>query len=335
MSALQAELDQHAGQSSPLAAAEANVLSLRRQKLAESFQIQFDAMQELGEKLAIISGHGMSLIAGWDISEQAGKSDYSDRDRTAAVRFSVETALTGWSPHKAYIPRPTIKTGQTSNAPSFHDSHGTELASLSSESDLAGAHDEVHSHHQHRDTLPAPHTPLALTLQSNQPSSLSTTSKYVSSSSSGFGTSDSLAEGIGPSMPFVQQLNNAPVTSLRGVTSPDAGGSSGLTFTSSQGIGKSEAYGVSGSTSMSATPSGHLPTVAETGPPITGTGGPSSGILRQPSSSVRTQKPDEESGRGPFGEQGDGSTVTSLEKNSSSVKGANEREQLPAYATDG
>jgi hypothetical protein len=303
---LQAELDALIAPNSALAKAELQAITLKRRMLAESFSMQFDSMQELGEKLAIISSHGKALIQGWDISPNTvGKSDYVSGAKTAAVRSSVEDAISSWDIRRPLVSPPNISAGEhgVARAPSFHQSHAGELASLHSVEDPAAAHKEALDSYYAQPASPGP----------GQGSiSTSTTHGYDQSAgqrpagseyahshgqehnshpvggNSSFSTSD---HTTGSGNPFVQQLNNAPVTQLPApVTASSTGGSyhtsPDLHPTRSNNSGSSPISIPVDTSPMSSTlaPAPSLPTVAETGAPISGTGGPAKGVLRSPDS---------------------------------------------------
>lgn len=287
---LQAELDALIAPTSDLSKGEIEALSLKRRMLADSFNKQFDSLQELGEKLAIIAGYGKTLIKDWDTSSlNAGKTDYVDGARTAAVRSGVEEALSSWDVRRPRIPLPAVNAGSTSaggagarRAPSFHESHAGELASLHSVEDPAAAHKEALDSYYN-----GPPSPAALyQAQYGSQSASHTGSTPVtipgaastSPSLSGNGNSGAPYTTSGAS-PLVQQLNTAPVTSLP----PPTMSGSAIERPSSHGSGGPSPVPVPTSP-MSSTlaPAPSLPTVAETGAPITGTGGPSKGVLGTP-----------------------------------------------------
>jgi len=135
------------------------------------------------------------------------------------------------------------------------------------------------------------------------------------------------------------------VTSLPGVSAPEvpartaSASSGGLHVSPEAGHDSTPAFGTGAAApSLHSTGSGHgLPTVAETGAPITGTGGPSSGVLRPPSgvspalskeeeARADTNRRFEQHSQGQQQEQG-----ADLDRQFS-LRGRNDRgEQLPAY----
>ena len=335
---LQDDLDELSGSKSPLAAAEATALTLRRQKLAESFKLQFEALQELSEKLAIVATYGQALVNGWDVSSQAGTTDYIDGERTAGVRSGVESALESWSPSKPFVPNPNIKSGVTSSyAPSFHESHRSELESIHQEDDPATANaNALDSYYQQ---------PASPTLPPRSSAPTASASTHAPIPIPGAGTAGGAHQQPAAS-PFVQQLNNAPVTSLPNVSSPPLGhANSGTGLTVSPHPSNptaSTAQDPFADPVATHTPvsglGGGLPTVAETGAPILGTGGPSSGVLGKPqTAAVKTKEEEarEEHDRNfqIYSQGGNpASTSTNPAMATGGITGA-EGEQLPAYTS--
>jgi len=90
---LQSELNQADAEISTF---ESSFSSLKRQKLHESFALQFAAQKELGEKLAIISSYGELLIQGMETDGIEG--DYKGEKRSAQVKVELEKALIDWQP---------------------------------------------------------------------------------------------------------------------------------------------------------------------------------------------------------------------------------------------
>ena len=85
-------------------ATESSVEALKRQKVHEAFEVQFDAMRKMGEKLAIISGYGKVLVQGLG---EPGATPY-DPSRAASVRELVAEDLKNWTPATARIPLPDL-----------------------------------------------------------------------------------------------------------------------------------------------------------------------------------------------------------------------------------
>lgn len=331
VASLKKELDALTAPESSLTQAELSALRLRRQKLVEAYTAQFDALQELGEKLAIIAGHGKVLLEGWDVSASAGTTDYVDGGRTAGVRTSVESALSSWTPAKAHIPKPQIASEgiqrSVSFAPSFHESHKDELASLHSVEDPQASHDQALDsyYRQPQDSPGLPNAP------ATQAQSTSGASAPVPIPGVGYGAPSYIppaATGPSTSPSLAQQINNAPVTTLPGVSaSPSA--PPPLPHRASP----------SSPAASTAAPAG-LPTVAETGAPITGTGGPSSGVLRPPSnsgaasassrSSIKTKEEEAREDTQRRFEEYSGHETQEPEQ-SGLFRNASTRTQLPAY----
>lgn len=283
---LQAELDALIAPNSELSKGELEAASLKRRLLADSFNKQFDSMQELGEKLAIIAGYGKSLLKDFDTSSNAGKTDYVDGARTAAVRSGVEEALSSWDIRRPRIAIPTLNTGSSNlhHAPSFHESHAGELASLHSVEDPAAAHKEALDSYYNQ-----PPSPAALYQNQYGPGSSTNNNNSAESAPVGIpGTGPSSAStGQGASYttsgasPLVQQLNTAPVTNLPHPTM--AGSTSDRPSSSNSGAAGPSPVPIDASPmGSSLAPAPSLPTVAETGAPITGTGGPAKGVLGSP-----------------------------------------------------
>lgn len=349
---LQTELDALLSPSSELSKAELEAVNLKRRMLSESFNTQFGSMQELGEKLAIIAGYGKTLLKDWNVSPStAGKSDYVDGARTAAVRSGVEDALSSWDVRKPRIAMPTLNVGGGGlhHAPSFHESHAGELASLHSVEDPVAAHKEALDSYYNQ-----PPSPAAL-YQNQYGSGSSSTGTAAPVSIPGAGSpSPSMNTGAphtttqGAS-PLVQQLNTTPVHNLPPATM-SGNSSDNSNFRSSgnnSGISSSPGEGSAMGSSLAPAPS--LPTVAETGAPIQGTGGPSKGVLTSPDtrpgevSAAQSKQEearqdlqrrfDEYSGHGSAGPSGDSHTAD-LEREIS-MRARRGDETLPAYTAGG
>lgn len=92
---------------SDLAPLELTLETLRRTKLSESFQLQFEAQRELGEKLALLASYGQVLTR---TLETDGFGDaYTGEEKTARVKAQLGEALESWSPATAYVPLPQVK----------------------------------------------------------------------------------------------------------------------------------------------------------------------------------------------------------------------------------
>lgn len=75
---------------------EQSFASLKRQKLHESFALQFSAQRELGEKLAIVGGYGELLLQ--TMESEGIDGEYEGKDRTAQIKVELEQALQAWKP---------------------------------------------------------------------------------------------------------------------------------------------------------------------------------------------------------------------------------------------
>lgn len=334
INALQTELAQLSGPDSPLAAAEATALAKRREQLAKTFKMQFTALQELGEKLAIVASYGQVLVEGWDVSANAGKNDYVDGARTAGVRDGVESALASWSSSKTHVPRPQLPTGSKSTAPSFMESHASELASIHTVEDPFADHAQAMESYYAKPPSPTTSgpaaTPAAAIGAYPAVPNATTTSGSAAMPISGAGSSANTSYGQSP---LVQNLNNAPVTSLPGVAaspSTGSGAAPGLVVSGSSADGSAPVLASGQPATSSAATHANMPTVAETGAPITGTGGPSSGVLRPAAAKSKEDEAREETNRR-FAEYFQGTSGADLDRNAS-VRTTPGGEQLPAYA---
>ncbi|KAL7005004.1 lipid-binding protein [Cystobasidiomycetes sp. EMM_F5] len=300
INALQLELDEFTRQGSPLANAEAAALTARRAKLSTAFKVHFQALQELGEKLAILAVYGQALADGIDTSSQAGKTDYTGNERTAAIRNGVEHNLNAWSLSKANTPKPSLPgttnissaVSATSYAPSFSETHRAELAALStgdtahaqtaaldsyypttsSSPGLGGEqHNKASSIHSTDSHAAVAHASVGSSYPqhagNNAPLPPPRHPSLTHSSSGGGGASSPPVPSTVPhSSPLVQQLNQMPVSAI----SPTPVKQDPHASPSIPGVAP------------------QTPTIAETGKPITGTGGPSSGVLSPPTTSTGT-----------------------------------------------
>ncbi|GAA5823092.1 hypothetical protein JCM10212_005718 [Sporobolomyces blumeae] len=254
--------------------------ALKRQKLHESFSIQMQAQKELGEKLAIVAGYGELLIQGMETDGIS--NDYHGKDRTASIKADLEESLLSWQPSSV----PTLSNRgsslQHSDTRSFGATHADQLSQLGdddAQSHGAPSHAITHGqslHPSHSAPLhfvpPLPSIPAT----PGDPAAESAHRRPVppipvhqspfehSSSSSSFHTAE---PGRSPSS---HGLNLSP-------TPQDLG------------AGFSPPPHATGGFPVPQPPAGvspPQPTVAETGAPKLGTGGPSSGTLRPRSSSV-------------------------------------------------
>lgn len=348
---LQTELDALLSPTSDLSKSELEAVNLKRRMLAESFNTQFDSMQELGEKLAIIAGYGRTLVKDWNVSPStAGKNDYVDGARTAAVRHGVESDLSAWDIRKPRIAAPTLNVGGGGlhHAPSFRESHADELASMHSVEDPVAAHKEALDSYYNR-----PPSPAALYQAQYGSGSGSAGSAApvpipgVGAPSPPMGSGSHAASGASP---LVQQLNTAPVHNLPPPTM--AGSASDSAGIRSSGSNSGISSGHIGTSPMgSAVTPPSMPTVAETGAPISGTGGPSKGVLSssdtRPDNVSAAQSKQEEARQdlarrfeeysghtGPSAGPSDDSHTADLEREIS-MRARQGHETLPAYTAAG
>ncbi|GAA5982420.1 hypothetical protein JCM5350_000403 [Sporobolomyces pararoseus] len=256
---------------------ESSFSSLKRQKLHESFSLQFAAQRELGDKLAIISSYGELLIQGME-TDGIGQ-DYKGKQRTAQIKVELEQALVDWRPS----PPPTLASSASSlhgsDTRSFGATHADQLSQLGSDepthssSSVPLQHRSSSSHSRtpsgnhihfvppletipatpagdsepHRRPVPAP-PPSHESPFANDPPSLPPRHNLQTSTSTSTTSSPS------------HNLNLSP-------TPQDLG--SGFSPTLGSHAVPQPPVGVSPP----------QPTVAETGNPIIGSGGPSSGQL--------------------------------------------------------
>ena len=352
-------------QGSPLANAEAAAANVRREKLHEAYKVHFEALQALGEKLAIVGAYGQELVHGFDRSSSAGRTDYTGAARTAAIRNGVEQDLKNWTAAQARTPRPSLPAGgphtatassaSSTYAPSFADSHRTELAAIPSEA--VAAHASAIDSYYPKDNAQS-------TTQGRHLSTHSSDSHMAVANAAVGGTSQSFpppprhpsqrnsGSAAHSASPLVDNLNNAPVTSIAGalpsagnvpasatpLRSPPTSAKARDPFAdptvSGVGVGTTTSQSPAHAPVLPASATTSMPTVAETGAPIIGTGGPSSGVLASPGqpkskedeARAETQRRFDELRSGASGSGAD------LERDVS-MRGRREGEQLPAYST--
>ncbi|GAB00019.1 uncharacterized protein L969DRAFT_90112 [Mixia osmundae IAM 14324] len=116
---------------------EKSIEMLKRQKLRESFDLRFTALQRLGEKMAVLSSYGRAL--GADLtSNDPDVVPYAGKDRTAAIRVNAQEALDAWSPSTSFVPpprleaKPGISLQEGYTYASFGQTHKDDLAAMSS-----------------------------------------------------------------------------------------------------------------------------------------------------------------------------------------------------------
>ncbi|GAA5949524.1 hypothetical protein JCM21900_000250 [Sporobolomyces salmonicolor] len=260
--------------------------TLKRTKLHEAFSLQFVAQKELGEKLAIVASYGELLLEGMEM-DGAG-AEYKGQDRTARVKAEMEEALLNWQPRALPRLSESGSSLQRSDTRSFGATHADKLSQLD--------HGSTSSPPQ-----PSASTSSAATSSLSHPGNHV---RFVPPLPSIPGTpgdpSASLATGHGI------QLHDRPVppppSQLHAVTSPLH--SHSLAPSSTQGptlnlcptpqdLGADFSPPLTTSHAIPHAPPGvepPEPTVAETGAPKVGTGGPSSGQLRPRRSSLQQQQ---------------------------------------------
>lgn len=278
---------------------------LKRTKLHEAFSIQFEAQKELGERLALIGGYGKLLLQGME-TDGTGP-DYSGKERTARVKAELEEALKNWSPS----PIPQLKDDDDgssalldrSDTRSFGDTHASVLSETPggvaddtrSETSAAIAHATVTRSHPH-----LAHPPPLATLTSEAEFDFAAVREEKAAGTSPpplpphpttatTTTTTATASNLSVPPPLPAR-NHSP-------TSPTFGGiGGGRPGSPGQGINLSPTPRPQSSSSQlgsSPTLRAHPvpaeygtdsaprdPTVAETGDPKLGTGGPATGVLR-------------------------------------------------------
>ncbi|KAM0786658.1 hypothetical protein ACM66B_002107 [Microbotryomycetes sp. NB124-2] len=249
---------------SELAPADNTLESLKRTKLHESFSLQLQAQRELGEKLSILAGYGELLLR--TLESDGFGSQYTGQEKTARIKGQATEALQGWTLPNADIPTPTLREGGESylgraDTQSFASTHGSEFSHVSDGHSHQGS--LHHSSSAHGVTPPPSHPgghslhpiPIAGAVAS-RPSPPPVPARHPSHDNGGVP-----AHTYGSS-PGGTHLNLSP-------TPHDLGPSYSP---------RQQAYPVEPIESTSPSmPAG--PTVAETGAPIVGTGGPISGQL--------------------------------------------------------
>ncbi|KWU42797.1 hypothetical protein RHOSPDRAFT_35637 [Rhodotorula sp. JG-1b] len=270
---------------------------LKRTKLHEAFSLQFEAQKELGEKLALIGGYGELLLQGME-TDGTGP-DYSGKERTARVKAELEEALKNWSPS----PMPQLNAHDDgsssalldrSDTRSFGDTHASVLGDdTRSETSAAIAHATVARSHPH-----LAHPPPLATLTSEAEFDFAAVREE---------------KAAAPPPPLPPHPTTATTTSTSNLSIPPplparnlsptsptfggiGGGGSGRPGSPGQGINLSPTPRPQSSSSQLGSPPNlrahpvppeygtdsapRDPTVAETGDPKIGTGGPATGVLR-------------------------------------------------------
>ncbi|GAA5849001.1 hypothetical protein JCM8547_006409 [Rhodosporidiobolus lusitaniae] len=294
---LQAELSQLEAENATF---EESFHTLKRSKLHEAFSLQYAAQQELAEKSAIVARYGATLLRGME-TDGVGK-DYKGHARTARVKVELEEALKNWSP----APPPQLQEQggsgflDRSDTRSFGTTHADQLSLLESDSSQPAFSTSDHSHlsaAQGRIVPPVPPHP-----QQQQHGQNPFSDHHAASS--GLFANDSIT-GSAPPLPPRTGPTGAS-SSFHSAPSPTSDFPINLSPTarpdpSTAASPPREMHiplpppGVDPSSGPGMAPK--EPTVAETGAPKVGTGGPSSGVLRPRGSSLsHQQKKKEEEG---------------------------------------
>ncbi|GAA5832553.1 hypothetical protein JCM11251_001368 [Rhodosporidiobolus azoricus] len=264
---------------------EASFDTLKRTKLHEAFSLQFAAQKELAEKTAMVAGYGELLLQGME-TDGVGEQ-YRGKDRTARVKAELEQALARWRPSAP----PTLQDRggpdylDRSDTRSFGETHSIQLSELDNAStatpftshdhaSLPGAGGRVippvpeHTgSSQHEDPFHDQHIASASTAPPlpRRPSPAPSPSHALSPTSPTSGLPINLSPTVRPDPSELAAIGSPPREMSIPLPPP------GFDPTS-EGMAPPE------------------PTVAETGAPKIGTGGPSSGQLRPRSSSLAKGK---------------------------------------------
>ncbi|GAA5994280.1 hypothetical protein JCM11641_006395 [Rhodosporidiobolus odoratus] len=258
---------------------EASFDTLKRAKLHEAFALQFAAQKELGEKLAIVSGYGELLLQGMETDGIA--NDYRGQDRTARVKAELEDALNSWTASPAPKLKEPSGSGflNRSDSRSFGATHAAQLSQLdnSSSQPVFSTQDSqtMHAaqgrvvppvpphpsqpsvHHQdlfHDAHASSSHIPPPLPARTHG----AALSPSPSATGSGALAGGSLPINLSPTARPVDATSSSSPLREMSIPLPPPG----VDLHGGEGLAPPE------------------PTVAETGEPIQGTGGPSSGQLR-------------------------------------------------------
>ncbi|BGP25589.1 hypothetical protein Rt10032_c06g2993 [Rhodotorula toruloides] len=270
---------------------EQSLALLKRDKLSASLGQQFEAMRELGEKLAIVGKWGEALA-----NEMARGEAHGVEEVAVRVKAALEEGLRGWI--KGEVPSlrgpGTSKDDAASllsrsDTRSFGDTHAAELSSLSTPNPFA----DLPSSSSHAPALPP---------RPSSPSSISTSNTAaIAHATLGGSTSPSTLRGGLAHPPPLATLHSQAVleTSPSSIPPP-------LPARPSPSSSPPPPTSALGRINLSPTPRTHPtsptalkpqpvpvpteapllaqgmqdPTVAETGEPRLGTGGPSEGVLR-------------------------------------------------------
>ncbi|KAL8278447.1 hypothetical protein RQP46_009137 [Phenoliferia psychrophenolica] len=223
--------------------------------------VQFEAQRELGEKLAIVASYGTLLLQGMD----GGIGDeYTGQERTAAIRGHTANALEQWNPAHPYVPTPELPSGGSSflgrsDTGSFGSTHAHELSQLDHASLPPQPSPSFAQTGHSSDNTPLSTPPILPT----RPVPIPVPNASLSSASHQSSSSASLPSGVPPINLAPTSPPPIPTATFSPPLSPSSAAQQAVTSPTLPAI-----PGV---------PAG--PTVAETGEPIVGTGGPASGQL--------------------------------------------------------
>ncbi|KAK4047361.1 lipid-binding protein [Microbotryomycetes sp. JL221] len=239
---------------------------LKRTKLNESFNLQFQAQRELGEKLAILAGYGELLLR--TLESDGFGSQYAGQEKTARVKGQASEAVQAWSLPNSHIPTPQLREGG--------ESYLGRSDTQSFASDVSQSGDSLHA--------PSPHP--SVSHATSPPPSHSGGHRLAPIPISG-----AAAAPNAPSPPPVPARHHSfgdgsssAAAALAGTYGTSPGGTHLNMSPTPQDLGPSysprqRAYPVEPTIEGGSPNMPPNPTVAETGAPIVGTGGPISGQL--------------------------------------------------------
>ncbi|GAA5890169.1 hypothetical protein JCM6882_009247 [Rhodosporidiobolus microsporus] len=272
---------------------EASFDTLKRQKLHEFATLQFAAQKELGEKLAIVSGYGDLLLQGME-TDGVGEQ-YKGHQRTARVKVELEQALSNWRPSPSFgethsIQLSELDSSSTASPFSSHDHASLSAAQGRVVPPIPGHQDPFHDAHASSSSSSGGGAPPLPRRPSPQPSP----THALSPSSPPADFPINLSPTARPAAADLAAIGSPPHEVSIPLPPPGVDPSTG------EGMAPPE------------------PTVAETGAPKLGTGGPSSGQLRPRGNSLakEKQKAEEQHGHDAIASaavQGSGSSVMSHE----------------------
>ncbi|SCV70510.1 BQ2448_1904 [Microbotryum intermedium] len=237
---------------------------LKRKQLNETFGLMFEAQKELGEKQAMIAGYGALFLREF---ESGFGAHYQGQERTAQIKGELGEALKAWTPDRPLIPLPTLSSGGSrwlgrQETGSLHETHGEQLNAVHPESPALASTQSSPSPVPVR-RVPPP--PPSISDQSFMAVAGATTS---SSSSGDAFQQPAIMRSASSSSATRINLSPTPVDLGPHYTPP----TSPLPADPIEGV-----------------PLG--PTVAETGTPIVGSGGPITGQLRPRAPSNANTRP--------------------------------------------